>query len=67
MNQEIQVMEEAVEATARTGLTRNQKIGIVAAAAVLTAGIGYGVYRLVKFWKTRKAAKAAVTETEVQE
>lgn len=61
MNNEIEVMENA----ARTGLTRNQKVGIIVGATVLTGGLAYLGYRLYKGIKARKAAKASkVPETE---
>lgn len=67
-NNEVQVAEEATELATRSGLTRNQKIGIILGATVLTAGIAYGVYRLVKFVKVKKAAKVGeASETEVHE
>lgn len=52
-NNEVQVIK---------GLTKNQKIGIIVGATVLTAGIAYGVYCLVKFVKVKKAAKTEVHE-----
>lgn len=67
---EIKVMEEVAETTATSGLTRNQKVGIVVAASVLTAGVAYGVFRLVKFLKARKANKehdSSFQENPVQE
>lgn len=66
---EIQAVEGVAEATARSGLTRNQKVGIIIAASVLSAGVAYGVYRLVKFLQARHSANANETpaETPVQE
>lgn len=62
-NNEVQVVEEVAEATAESGLTRNQKVAIGVGATVLTAGLAYGIYRLVKFIKARKAAKASDEST----
>lgn len=59
MNNEIEVMENVAEKAAQTGLTRNQKVGIIVGATVLTGGVAYGVYRLVKFLKARKAAASS--------
>lgn len=64
-NNEVQVVEEVAESAAASGLTRNQKVAFGVAAAVLTGGVAYGIYRLVKFVKTRKAAK--VSEESVTE
>lgn len=50
------------EVAAATGLSRNQKVGIIVGATVLTAGAAYGVYRLVKWLKARKASKAPKTD-----
>lgn len=67
-NNEVQVVGEATELATRSGLTRNQKVGIIAGATVLTAGAAYGIYRLVKFIKARKVAKLGeVSEAEVHE
>lgn len=67
-NNEVQVLEGAAEVATHSGLTRNQKVGIVAGATVLTAGAAYGIYRLVKFIKARKAAKLGeASEAEVHE
>ena len=62
-NNEVQVVEEVAEATAKSGLTRNQKVAIGIGATVLTAGVAYGIFRLVKFIKARKAAKASDEST----
>ena len=62
-NNEVQVMENAAEAAVASGLTKNQKVAFGIAATVLTAGVAYGIYRLVKFVKTRKAAKACEVST----
>lgn len=62
-NNEVQVVEEVAEAAATSGLTRNQKVAFGIAATVLTGGIAYGIYRLVKFVKARKAAKASEEST----
>lgn len=59
---EIKVVEEVAEGAAQHGLTNGQKVGVIAAATVLTGGLAYGVYRLVKHVKAKKAAKAQ-TET----
>ena len=67
MNEELQTIEAANEVATVSGLTRNQKVGIVVGSVVLTAGIGYGVYRLVKFLKAKKAAKSAEAETSSEE
>lgn len=64
-NNEVQVVENGAEAVVAAGLTRNQKVAFGVAAAVLTGGVAYGIYRLVKFVKTRKAAK--VSEESVTE
>lgn len=67
-NNEVQVLEEATEMAARSGLTRNQKVGIVVGATVLTAGAAYGIYRLVKFVKAKRATKLGeASEAEVHE
>lgn len=58
-NNEVQVVEEVAEATVKSGLTRNQKVAVGIGATVLTGGIAYGLYRLVRFVKARKAAKAS--------
>lgn len=65
MDNEIQVMETANEAVVRSGLSRNQKIAIIAGATVATVGVAYGVYRLVKFLKAKRAAKRAEQTEEV--
>lgn len=62
-NNEVQVVEEVAEAAVTSGLTRNQKVAFGIAATVLTGGIAYGIYRLVKFVKARKAAKASEEST----
>lgn len=62
-NNEVQVVEEVAEAAVESGLTRNQKVAIGIGVTVLTAGVAYGIYRLVNFVKARKAAKAAVEST----
>ena len=58
-NNEVQVMENGAEAVVAAGLTKNQKVAFVVTASVLTAGVAYGIYRLVKFVKTKKAAKVS--------
>lgn len=62
-NNEVQVVEEVAEAAVASGLTRNQKVAFGVAATVLTGGVAYGIYRLVKFVKARKAAKACEVST----
>lgn len=62
-NNEVQVVEEVAEAAVTSGLTRNQKVAFGIAATVLTGGIAYGIYRLVKFVKAKKAAKASEEST----
>lgn len=62
-NNEVQVVEEVAEAAVTSGLTRNQKVAFGIAATVLTGGIAYGIYRLVKFVKARKAAKTSEEST----
>ena len=63
LKNEVQATETVVEeAVAAAGLSRNAKIGIAVGAALLTGGLSYGVYRLVKFVRSRKAAKAASPE-----
>ena len=62
-NNEVQVMENAAEAAVASGLTRNQKVAFGIAATVLTCGVAYGIYRLVKFVKAKKAAKACEVST----
>lgn len=62
-NDEVQVVENGAEAVVASGLTKNQKVAFGVAATVLTAGVAYGIYRLVKFVKTRKAAKACEVST----
>lgn len=57
MSKELQVAEAVTETAVTTGLTRNQKVGIIVGASVLTAGAAYGIYRLVKFIRAKKAAK----------
>lgn len=61
-NKNVQVVEEATEVLAEeaaTGLTTNQKVGLVVLGTALTAGAAYGIYRLVRFIKARRAAKKA--------
>ena len=58
-NNEVQAVENVAEAAVASGLTRNQKVAFGIAATVLTCGVAYGIYRLVKFAKARKAEKAA--------
>lgn len=60
---EVQVVENGAEAVVAAGLTKNQKVAFVVTATVLTAGVAYGIYRLVKFVKARKAAKACEVST----
>lgn len=58
----VEVVEEATEVLAEeaaTGLTTNQKVGLAIAGVALTAGIAYGVYRLVRFIRAKRAAKKA--------
>lgn len=62
-NNEVQVVEEVVETTTESGLTRNQKVAIGIGATVLTAGVAYGIFRLVKFIKARKAVKSSDEST----
>ena len=62
-NNEVQAVENVAEAAVTSGLTRNQKVAFGVAATVLTCGIAYGIYRLVKFVKTRKSAKACEVST----
>ena len=62
-NNEVQAVENVAEAAVTSGLTRNQKVAFGIAATVLTGGIAYGIYRLVKFVKARKAAKASEEST----
>ena len=62
-NNEVQVVENGAEAVAAAGLTRNQKVAFGVVATVLTAGVAYGIYRLVKSVKARKAAKACEVST----
>lgn len=62
-NNEVQVVEEVAKATVESGLTRKQKVAIGIGATVLTAGVAYGIYRLVGFVKARKAAKASDEST----
>ena len=62
-NNEVQAVENVAEAAVTSGLTRNQKVAFGIAATVLTAGVAYGIYRLVKFVKARKAAKASEEST----
>lgn len=62
-NNEVQAVENVAEAAVTSGLTRNQKVAFGVAATVLTCGIAYGIYRLVKFVKARKAAKASEEST----
>ena len=64
------VVEETTEVLATeaaTGLSRNQKIGLVVLAFALTAGVAYGGYRLVKFIGARRAAKKAKPEVSEHE
>lgn len=65
MDNEIQVIETANEAVVRSGLSRNQKLAIGVGATVLTAGAVYGIYRLVKFLRAKRAAKKAGQTEEV--
>ena len=58
-NNEVQAVENVAEAAVASGLTRNQKVAFGIAATILTGGVAYGIYRLVKFAKARKAEKAA--------
>lgn len=62
-NNEVQAVENVAEAAVASGLTRNQKVAFCVAATVLTGGVAYGIYRLVKFAKARKAAKACEVST----
>lgn len=69
MENEIKVMENVAETAARTGLTRNQKVGIIVGATIVTGGLAYLGYRLYKGIKARKAAKvsARFEQEEVHE
>jgi len=68
MKNEVEVMENVAETAAHTGLTRNQKVGIiVVGATVLTGGLAYLGYRLFKGIKARKAAKPKATKRSKQE
>lgn len=58
MENEVQVLETSTTA----GMSNGAKVGLVIAASVLTAGVAYGVIRLIR---SRKAKKAAVTTEEV--
>lgn len=67
MKNEIEVMENVAETAAHTGLTRNQKVGIIVGATVVTGGLAYLGYRLYKGIKARKAAKPKATKRSKQE
>lgn len=67
MKNEIEVMENVAETAAHTGLTRNQKVGIIVGATVLTGGLAYLGYRLFKGVKARKAAKPKANKRSKQE
>lgn len=62
-NNEVQAVENVAEAAVTSGFTRNQKVALGVVATVLTAGVAYGIYRLVKFVKAKKAAKACEVST----
>ena len=62
-NNEVQAVENVAEAAVASGLTRNQKVAFGIAATILTGGVAYGIYRLVKSVKARKAAKACEVST----
>lgn len=59
---DVQVVETATEAVSASGLTGTQKAGIIVGGVILTLGAGYGIYRLVRFLKAKKAAKKASAE-----
>ena len=61
---EVQVMEDVAVEAAKTGLTNGQKVGLIVAATVLSGGVAYGVIRLVKHFKNRKANQSANNPTE---
>ena len=62
-NNEVQAVENVAESAVTSGLTRNQKVAFGVAATVLTCGIAYGIYRLAKFVKAKKAAKSCEVST----
>lgn len=64
---EIEVVENVAETAAQSGLTRNQKVGIIVGATVLTGGLAYLGYRLFKHLKARRAANANANPEPVSE
>lgn len=49
--------ENQVQEVARQGLTRGGKVAIISAASVLTLGVAYGIVRLVKHVKAKRASE----------
>lgn len=53
--------------TVKEQFSTGEKIGLIGAAVVGVASIGYGVYFLVKKVKAKRAAKKAAKEVKVEE
>ena len=54
------------EPTVKEQFSTGEKIGLIGAAVVGIAGVGYGVYFLVKKVKAKIAAKKAAKEVKVE-
>lgn len=61
---EVKVAEGAVEASTKSGLSRGKKVGIVVCASLLTVGAIYGIVRLTRHFKARKAAQEGDSATK---
>lgn len=61
----VETTTEAAVAQAATGTTGGKKSALVIGATVVfTLGVGYGVYRLVKYISAKRKAKKAAAEAE---
>lgn len=59
-------MANNTASTVKEQFSTGEKIGLIGAAVVGIAGIGYGVYFLVKKVKAKIAAKKAAEEVKVE-
>lgn len=67
MSSKVQVVEEAVESTAKTGLSPRMRVGFIIVAAVLTAGVSVLGVKLYKGIKAKRAAKESAPSDKPEE
>lgn len=63
----VQVVEEAVESTAKAGLSPRMRAGLTIGAAVLTAGVSVLGVKLFKRIRAKKAAKESAPSDKPEE